>query len=89
MRQGRVSVVLARDYFMELPRGRVMPVFSSLADATLDILPHEVMDIHPDARFGDVEISPDIPLPEIIKELIPGQAETMALMAWLRAGAPA
>lgn len=89
MRSGFARPLMGRDYFRELPRGRAMPVFTRLDEATLAILPYEVLDVHPDARLGEIEISPDLVLPDIERELIPGQAEILALMEWLRDGAPA
>lgn len=89
MRGRRVSVLMGRDYFLELPHGgRPMPTFARLADATLELLPAEVMTAHRNVHFGEIENTPDLPLPEIANPALPDQDEILALSAWLRSGAP-
>ncbi|MDP2432901.1 MAG: hypothetical protein Q8O33_12825 [Pseudomonadota bacterium] len=89
MRNGRVSVLMGRDYFLELPHGGRPPEFADLMAATVDILATEIRRAHPDARLGAIETTPDLPIPDITQPLWPDQPEYLALSGWLRAGAMA
>lgn len=89
MRNGRVSVLMGRDYFLELPRGRRTPEFADLASATVDILALEIRQAHPGVRLGAIETTPDLPIPDVAEPLWQGQPEYLALAGWLRAGTPA
>jgi len=88
LKDGAVSVVMGRDYYRCLRHGALdIPRVGSLADATTANLSPEVMAAHPDARLGEIEATPDLTLPVIEREIIPGQAQTQSLLDWLRAGA--